>query len=340
MRRNSELVDDSASVRPMLKENVWHIIPGASRANLYTVESSYNVPVEAAQAFLKMRSYCTGHNSIEVIAARSGMPVEDVVGCLNSLHPSGIVLLGDSRDASPSEGGIRAVMVKLTNLWANELKQSYIGNAFANGSLPRHALIGWLLEMYHYIKDFPNAIACAAERAEGELRQVLTRFADEERGHEVFALRTLCNLGLTAAEVESSHPMLSTRLISLLMRSMFEIEPSSALLLAALVEAQEFDEAQMTALKQRLDEHYGVGAMALDPYFEHQRIDVSLGHAEMLNESIHLLRVDDREKLDSVVNTLHDIKHAFELQGLEIRNYYSDLNGKYVPRQTIGMIHV
>jgi hypothetical protein len=78
-----------------------------------------------------------------------------------------------------------------------------------------------------------------------------------------------------------------------------------------------------------------LSADAFDPYFEHQAIDVGMGHAELLATHRHLIAVTDRRTLDQVTNTMHDLLHAFDLQGTEIKAYYAQLNGKYVPRQPV-----
>ena len=44
---------------------------------------------------------------------------------------------------------------------------------------------------------------------------------------------------------------------------------------------------------------------------------------------------DDAHVLDQVVNKIHDLKHAFDLQGIEIKAYFTTLNGKYLPRQPV-----
>jgi len=331
----------SAESRPRLRENILHIYPDMDRANLITPDQTFNLPTYAALAFLRMRSYCTGYHAISDIAGRSGCSITDVIACLESLRPAGIVHTSDDREAAEvPEDEARARLLKITDLWANELKLNYIGNELAGGRLNRDVLIGWLIEMYHYIKDFPEAIAHAARQARGDLEPLLWKFANEERGHEVFVLATLAQLGLSRAEIEASSPMLSTRMIGVVMREMFDLEPSSVLLLAALVEAQEFDEDQVELFKAALDTHYGIGAKSFDPYFEHQKIDFNLGHARMLEDNINLLRVKDRAVLDKIVNKLHEVKHAFDLQSMEIRQYYADLNGKYVPRQAMNFAAV
>jgi hypothetical protein len=52
-------------------------------------------------------------------------------------------------------------------------------------------------------------------------------------------------------------------------------------------------------------------------------------------EHLNLIEIDDAAVLDQVVNKIHDLKHAFDLQGIEIKAYYTTLNGKYLPRQPV-----
>jgi hypothetical protein len=188
--------------------------------------------------------------------------------------------------------------------------------------------------MYHYIRDFPWAIEHGANHAPpGKLKDVLQRYADQEKSHEEFVVKTLVNLGLKREEVKTSTPLVSTRAISLLMREMAEQEPASLLLMAALVEAQEFREDGIESFKERMTEIYGLPVETFSPFFEHQKIDVGMGHAELFDDHRELFDVTDPQRLDGIVNRLHDLKHAFELQSLEIETYYSSLDGKYFPRQ-------
>jgi pyrroloquinoline quinone (PQQ) biosynthesis protein C len=320
---------------PKLRENVWHIDPQQETAVLITSRQTFAVPTERALQFLQMRSYCTGWHSIDSIADRSGFSSDDVNAILDSLAPAGIVYSDSDRGDTVSHDEVCDVLVRACRIWSAELQLSYIGNEFSAGHLPKPVLIGWLLEMYHYIRDFPVAIEHGARHASGRLKALLTKYAAQETGHEGFVLQSLVNLGMSAREVETSIPLLSTRLIGFLMRELFELAPSATLLVAAVIEAQGFAEAQIDSFKVSLDAHYGIGLHALDPYFEHQKIDVDMGHATLLSENLDLVQIDDRSTLDQVVNKIHDLKHAFDLQGLEIKAYYTTLNGKYFPRQPV-----
>lgn len=320
---------------PRLRENVWHIDPQKETALLITSRETYEVPTTPALQFLRMRSYCTGHHSIDTIAEKSGLSVADVNALLSSLEPAGIIYSNAASEEELTREHVRQTLTRACRIWSDELRISYIGNEFATGELPKPVLLGWLLEMYHYIKDFPYAIEHGALHATGRLKDVLLKYSAEEMGHEWFVLETLVNLGISREEVETSIPLLSTRLIGFLMRELFELEPSSALMVAAVVEAQEFDEGQINTFKSSLQEHYDVDARAFDPYFRHQQIDVGLGHARLLASNIDLVEVDDPQRLDRLVNKIHDLKHAFDLQSIEIKSYFATLNGKYVPRQAV-----
>jgi pyrroloquinoline quinone (PQQ) biosynthesis protein C len=318
---------------PRLRENIWHLEPESDTAILITSRANYEVDRNDALKFFQMRSYCTGRNSIDEIARKSGLPVQEVQGVLAALTEVGVVRPQDAPELSPVE--VRQTLMKVCNLWSEELRIAYIGNEFLTGQLPKTVLLGWLVEMYHYINDFPLAIEHGARHATGKLREVLVRYAQQETGHQHFVTRTLVNLGVKREEVVTATPLLATRTVGLLMRELFELCPAATLMLAALVEAQEFDPEQSKAFRDRLQEVYGVAPETFDPFFEHQEIDVKMRHAELFADHADLVAITDRAVLDQVVNKLHDLKHAFELQSLEIKSYYGQLDGKYFPRQPI-----
>lgn len=317
---------------PKLRENVWHI--SSETALLITSRASFEVDRDDALKFLQMRSFCTGVHSIDEIASKSGLSVDDVTTILASLREAEVLCPPTGESEPPVVEDIRQTLAKITAIWSDELQAGYIGNEFMKGNLPRSTLQGWLVEMYHYIKDFPWAIEHGANHVPpGKLKDVLQTYANQEKSHEEFVMRTLLNLGLKREEVKSSTPLVSTHTVGLLMREMFEEDPVSVLLMAALVEAQEFREESIGTFKKKMFELYDLPLDVFDPFFEHQKIDVGMGHAELFDDHRELFDITDPMRLDRIVNRLHDLKHAFELQSLEIKTYYSKLEGKYFPRQ-------
>jgi pyrroloquinoline quinone (PQQ) biosynthesis protein C len=323
-------------MNPKLKENIWRIEEGVQSATLIVGGQAFAVPFQPALIFMKIRPYCTGYHSIESIANNADVPEESIRELLKSLAPSGILLYQNEKPTVTTPSEARKHVVSIIGVWALELATSYIGNELGQGRLSRTVLVGWLLEMYHYIKDFPKAIDAAIKAAPKSLKEIYLKYRKEETGHEVFVLRTLMRLGLSEDEIRNSVPLVSTRAIGLLMKDLFEKEPIALLIVAALVEAQEFDSTSINIFKHELVKHYGVSGDALDSYFEHQEIDVGLGHSNLLNENIEWIDEIEEKKLDSVLDGVHDIKHAFDLQSLEIKNYYGCLNGRYFPRQPIS----
>jgi hypothetical protein len=330
-----EITKEKTKVYPRLKENIWHINTIAETALLITSQGEYEVSTKDALRFLEMRTYCTGHYSVEEIAQKSGISEEVATDILDSLDKINVL-----RPASEPEGKlaleyVRNTLKKGCDIWSGELGDTYIGNEFAEGNLPKSVLIGWQLEMYHYVKDFPYAIEHAAKQATGKLKEVLLKYASEEKGHEEFVIQTLENLGLSRKEIETSIPLVSTRMISFLMRELYELAPAAVLMVAAIIEAPDFDEEGIQFFKEKLDRDYHIGVQTFDPFFEHQRVDWSLGHADLLTSNIDLMEINELQVLDQIVNKIHDLKHAFDLQGLEIKAYYTSLDGKYFPRQPV-----
>ena len=318
---------------PLLKENIWQISPDEPLSFVETPRGLFEVPTTQALAFLRIRSHCTPHNTVAAIAARSGTPQPEVAAMLEAL--GGIGLLAGA-DEPPATGvpAIRARLQRIIALWSEELGRTFIGNSLLDGNTSKTILIGWLLETYHYVRDFPEAIAAGAARAPaGPLKSVLQRYAEEERGHEGFVLAALENIGVSRPEVRGSRPLVSTRLIGLLMRELFTLHPASVLLMAALVEAQELDGGRVDEFQARLETTFDLPRAALAPYFEHQALDARLGHCRLFADNLDCFDITEPDLLDELTDKLHDLKHAFDLQGLEIRQYYGVLDGKYLPRQ-------
>ncbi len=318
---------------PKFRENIWRFSHDNEKAYLITSDAAFEVDPNEVKIFLKIRPHCTGYNSITEISTKSGVEITKIKSIIDSL--SEINIIYPTKESEDNTEVVNKKLMNLCNIWSEELKINFIGNKLMEGKLPKEALIGWLIEMYHYISDFPAAIDVAVNYAEGELKTLLIRYANEERHHNIYVLRTLLNLGIKEEEVKFSTPMLSTRLVGFIMRDLFQLCPSSVLLMAALVEANEIEEDKLDIFNEKMKRYYDTPDQAFKPYFDHQDIDAKLGHVNLLRDNLHLLQFDSKKTRDLVVNKLHDLKHAFDLMGLEITDYYKEMAGKYFPRQPI-----
>lgn len=325
---------------PKFRHNLWTNFADEPEVTYLTVShGKFKVPATEAQEFLKIRSLCTGHHDLATIAQRSGLPVERTRNLLESLIDADMLRRGYRPFDSLSDDEIQEGLLAAARIWAEQLRETHIAVEVFNGAVSRRVAIGWLLETYHYIKQFPDALAVAAQAASGELRDVLVEYAQQERGHEVFVEQTLLRLGLTTDEVRHSVPLVTTRLIDLLMREMFASTPCAALLLAAIVEADDFAEDELPDLQRSFSRHYGAAEDCLAPLFQHSHIDSHLGHGKLAQAHTKLLRFKNGSDLHETVNRLHDIKHAFDAQKLEIKDYYGR-QGNYFPRQRVDFFAI
>ena len=236
----------------------------------------------------------------------------------------------------------RALVDKLNNstkMWSKQFASNHISQEIFLGNTSRNVVIGWLLETYHFIKSFPSALEVASNHAHGELKTLLIEYTRQEEGHEWFLLQCLLKAGLSKQDVEFSAPLISTRSIDFLFKELFAIEPASVLLVAHIVEEKNFDQEYMTIISKTLHDRHGFAMDMLKPFFDHISIDDMLGHHDLLKNNLKLLDDINPYNLHDILCKLHDIKLAFELQKLEIRDYY-DKSINYIPRQHVDFFSI
>jgi hypothetical protein len=103
---------------------------------------------------------------------------------------------------------------------------------------------------------------------------------------------------------------------------------------ASIIEASDYDESSKINFSKAMKNFYGFPMTMWDPFFQHIHIDSKLGHQKLLKNNMKYIRAIDKKKLNNLVNKIHDLKHAFDLQTAEIKRHYSN-PGSYIPRQFI-----
>jgi pyrroloquinoline quinone (PQQ) biosynthesis protein C len=340
MNPNSDSLSRDWRANPKFRHNLWTTYDAEPDVVYLTVShSKFAVKQDDAATFLQMRPHCTGHNTVGEVAEKSGVAEARVRKILGSLVEAEVVRPDYRPLSAMSAEEVRAVLFSACRIWSEQLAETYIASDILSGKLTQQITRGWLLETYHYIRSFPDALERAARSAAGELRHVLEKYSAEERGHEDFILQCLVNVGFKRAEVTESIPLVSTQLIHLLMRDLYTDCPAAALLVASVVEAGDVDPEQTGQWSRTIAGHYGIPADALLPYEQHIALDASLNHGKLAERYAHLLVFRDETQLHNVCNRIHDIKHAFDLQSLEIKDYYTHI-GNYVPRQYVDLFGI
>lgn len=330
------LIEKDYSQFPKFRHNLWTSFDNNPDVTYLTVShAKFEVPTEEAKKFLRFRSFCTGHNSLEDISKKSGIDKEEVSEIVQSLSEADILHRPIQPLETLSDDDITETLMNACEIWSEQLAETHLAVSIFKGKTSKNTLIGWLLETYHYIKNFPRALEVAESACDNpELKAILTEYKQQEENHEIFVLRTLQKLGVSKEEVETSIPLVTTRLIQLLMEELFRLEPVSVFLVARIIEADDYAEDQIGHLKKDLMHHYDIAEDAFDDFFKHVEIDEQLGHSELLEKHQAYLSSIDRSKLHQIVNKLHDLKHAFDAQKLEIQDYYNH-QGNYFPRQFV-----
>lgn len=329
-----------AAVKPRLRENVWYIDPQAETALLVTGQGRFEVPVPDALRFLQLRSHCTGHVALPEIVKRSGLSPEEIGSIIEALHEVGAVYpLDAAAQPAPSRPDLAEVKRRLTQatrIWREEYRVTNLNHELVAGLHSGSVLVGWLLEQYHIMLYIAQAFAAAAARCCDRAGASLRALCEARRPYAELVARTLIGLGLSRTEVERSIPLLSTRLLCFQLRELLEGAPWSAFIVETIRGAQALDDAQIAELRVHATARYHIDPAALEPWFELQRFEARHAGPELAAEHADLIDVDDVPALDAICNQVHDIRHAFDLLALEVKDYHQSLQGKYVPRQAVS----
>ena len=325
---------------PKFRHNLWTTFADQPSTTYLTVShGTYEVPTIEAQQFLQFRGGCTGHHTIEGIAERAEMDTGNIRKIVDSLVDADILHREYTDFDKLSRETIIDTVFSACRIWSEQLAETGIAVDIQSGLVAKNVVVGWLLEQYHYIKEFPSCLDVAANSGSGPLRDILLEYANQERGHENFVLECLVNLGISRPEVENSVPLTTTRLIGFLTREMYARAPFAALLVASIVEACDLDETEASFFCREVGGHYGFPPEALQPLIDHMMIDDKLGHSSLARRHADLINFESEAQLHGVINQLHDIKHAFDAQKMEIKQYYSQ-TGNYLPRQYLDFFAI
>jgi pyrroloquinoline quinone (PQQ) biosynthesis protein C len=164
------------------------------------------------------------------------------------------------------------------------------------GTMTRELYIALLRETYHFVKHTPTYILTAAARLEGRddrLRRRFIKHAQEEIGHDRWALEDLAALGQDPDEVRASIPLPHTS--ALVAYQLYTIEHVNPKGLLGLEYAMEGSTAQSAGpLVARMKQILDLPDAAVQFFTRHAQVDVH--HAEENGRTIveHVRTLEDR----------------------------------------------
>lgn len=300
----------------------------------------YEVDTEKANNFLKFRSFCTGNNTIDEVSIKSNIDKNIIKGMLKEFKEIGMIRENEKDINEYNKNQILEKIKDACNLWREQLDETNIFHLIVKGETSYETFVGFLFECYHYIKLFPTVIKEAYDLEENkELKNEFYEFYKQELNHEEYVLSSLMKLGYKKHEVENSIPLVSTKNIIDHMKNLVKIHPFSLFFINKIIESDSDEKEINDKLKDIISNKFSINRDVLNTFFEHSSIDYKLSHYSLLEKNIAHFYLNENTISHDILNYLHDIKHCFDLQKLEILEYYNKI-GNYIPRQKVDFFGV
>ncbi len=287
--------------------------------------------VGSRATFLKLKSLLDGRHDVRQIAERTGLRERDVLNVVEALDGLGLLRREVHRTLIPVQEFLDK-LAATTLMWRRQIGFHPLFQGLASGRYRKEVLQGLFIETYHAVRLCSTHIATAIAHTDSDFRrETLSRYFSEEFSHSPLILKTCKNLGCVTDEVEDSHPIVATRS---LIQMLCDIARSDTIGYAAaltLFEAQPNDEIEGKESLNLIAEAYNIQVSAFFPALKHLRDDIHGGHYSLLNKILGDQDSISEARVHSIINNLHDLKHAYDQFHDGIISYYSDLSN-YVPR--------
>ena len=109
-------------VFPKFRHNLWTNYEDAPEITYLTVShGTYEVSTEDASKFLKIRSFFTGHNTVEDIAEKSKMPAREIQSIVDALAEIDTLHLPFKQLETLTRKEITQTLEAATQIWSEQL---------------------------------------------------------------------------------------------------------------------------------------------------------------------------------------------------------------------------
>lgn len=286
------------------------------------------------EQFMSITRYLDGHHSVNDIGAVTNLGPEVVARVVELLAARGALAADGPDDLIPVHEFVTAIDAACQS-WGRQLGQHPLFQGLADLSFRKEVFIGLFIETYHYVSSAPRHIATAiASCRDKAFARLLADYFVEEYDHAHLLAETLERLGLDRAAVENSYPASGTVCLVNMLCEIARTDTLAYFAATSLLEARA-DQVEISVAKMReVCGAYGWPAEALDPFISHAAADVEANHADLLSLALRTTSAIPAAHAHSVVNSIHDLKHACYMFCDQIVSYYSTISN-HVPRQAV-----
>jgi len=283
--------------------------------------------------FLQLKSFFDGRHSIADISLKTDLSEDTIINIVSAFDNAGLL---QRRHAQPSISVnlFRRAIEKTSLMWRRQIGLHKLFIGLGNRSFRKEVFIGLLLETYHYVRLLPQALMEVVKNSRSAVfRDVILHYAEQELDHYIEYAKSLIQIDRIARHLEESHPTVGTLSLVRNFESIGRRHELSLICCLQLIEARaaEMDDAENDLLA--IASGYGMRDL-MQPFIDHMKIDVNLGHSDLLEQALKNSDLVSAEAAHTAVNDMHDIKHSFDVFHDSVIAYYDDISN-YIPRPRV-----
>jgi hypothetical protein len=311
-------------------ESALHLIVGDSHFELSELQGD-------RATFLRLKSLLDGRHSVTEISQTTGVPIADVRNLLSQFENLGLLRRHVSELSIQSADFLQSLQATI-GMWKRQIGYHSLFQGLSKGQFRREVLVGLFIETYHLVRLASNHIAAAAGSANSDFdRTVLARYLSEESDHAHYILRTCEALGYSAVDVHASQPIVGTISLVHMLSEIGRQDTIAYLAALALMESVPRDAVEADEAITMLAIAYDVDRAVFQDARDHLNVDLKMGHGNLLARSLQHCSELSLDRANSIVNLVHDLKHAFDQMHDGILQYYGDISN-YVPRLKVDYL--
>lgn len=321
---------------PRLKHCTF-IAQQCGRPTLAVVGGRYfEVELKKGEVDLLFRSrrFFDGAHSVEDAAQKMGISTENVLSLLNEYRQAGFLREPENRLSIPTLEFLERIE-RVSDSWTAQLGYHKLFQWLEAGRGGSQLFLGLLIETYHYVAAASLHIASAIRHAESDAcRHLFSEYLAEEYDHARLLLESLERMGMPSNRIRASIPSPGTQALTNLLIRIGEKSSLEYCAAMSFVEARSQHASGALESVRRMTLNYGFPADSCEPLLSHMTADLELGHQGLLSQMLAGQKQVEKKEADQVVNTLHELKHGFDLFHDQVLSYYTGPSN-CIPRTTL-----
>lgn len=273
------------------------------------VDISLDEPMEW-QKFSQFLAYCTGTNTLDQLASKTGLDSAAIEILVADLEQNGFVWNLPAYDEIPVKL-FKAEFNRWLPIWVERMYDQPFWQELYDGTAPAAVFYGWAMENTHYTRTVISHMTLASRYAEtgrwsaGQFNHLSEEWDHYQMFFKACAAATAPNLSLTDIRPLSSTLDITHFLRSRARQGTLVYNACEALLEASTVEADLVIDFYQTAGRK-----LNLNSTFIDELIRHVVVDQNFEHIDIFD---HLLSNEESLTQDTVINIFSSCTQLVEL---------------------------